>query len=187
MEKAYSRGELACKILLLISVGMLIPAAIMAPNSLKTFLPLINKLRRHLERDSTHIRRSLSAMKKDRLVKTEMRNGETVFVITEEGKKKIVRGKFEKIQIKEPKRWDGKWRIVLFDIPEEHKDAREALRLKLRKLGFYRLQKSCFVHPYECKDELDFVTEYFGVSQFTNYVIAESVESGKELRDYFSL
>lgn len=187
MEKKYTHGKLAYSLLLLISAGVLIPAAIVAPNSLKVFLPFFKKLTRRLKSDSYRVRRSLVTMKNNRLVKTELRKGETVFIITEEGKKRIARGEFEKLKISVPQKWDKKWRMVLFDIPEEHKDAREALRLKLIELGFYKLQKSCFIYPFECRNEVDFVTEFFGVSQFTNYLLVESLEGERQLCDYFNL
>ena len=56
---------------------------------------------------------------------------------------------------------DGEWRIVIFDIPEKFKKAREALRMKLKELGFLELQKSVFIFPYECEDEINFIVEVF--------------------------
>src|SRR3989344_4593151 len=60
-------------------------------------------------------------------------------------------------EIKKPARWDKLWRLVIFDIPEEERTGRMALAAKLKELGFYPLQKSVFIHPYECKDEIDFI------------------------------
>src|SRR3989344_4076427 len=46
------------------------------------------------------------------------------------------------------KKWDGKWRIIIFDIPQELHRERNILRRRLRSMGFYMLQKSVFIFPY---------------------------------------
>jgi len=46
-------------------------------------------------------------------------------------------------------RWDKKWRIVIFDIEEKQKRTREALRYKLRELGFGMIQESVWISPYD--------------------------------------
>ena len=48
-----------------------------------------------------------------------------------------------------------------FDIPERFKKQGEALRNKLRELGFAKLQESVFIYPYECEDEINFIVEVF--------------------------
>src|SRR3989338_11657709 len=40
-----------------------------------------------------------------------------------------------------PARWDRKWRLVFFDIPENKKNAREAFRDHLKKLCFTEFHK----------------------------------------------
>src|SRR3990167_2211250 len=63
-------------------------------------------------------------------------------------------------------KWDKKWRVVIFDIPEKSRMARDALRRKLKELEFRELQKSVFVHPYECKKEIDFIIEFFNLRHY---------------------
>jgi DNA-binding transcriptional regulator PaaX len=48
----------------------------------------------------------------------------------------------EEVKLKKPEKWDKKWRIVIFDIPNKKKPARNTLTEKLKKLGFYHLQKA---------------------------------------------
>jgi len=56
--------------------------------------------------------------------------------LTEKGKKQAQKIGFNKLKISKPKRWDKKWRIIIFDVPEKNKIIREALREKIQKLGF---------------------------------------------------
>ena len=112
-------------------------------------------------------------------------DGTTSMVLTEKGHEKAFTYDIDSIFIKPMKRWDEKWRLVTFDVPEKFKKARNSLSLTLRKMGLYRLQKSVFVHPFECKDEIDFVTEFWNVRPFVRYVVTHSIDNDLHLRDIF--
>ena len=86
----------------------------------------------------------------------ENKEGLAEIILTKDGDKKALIFKIDEMEIKKPAKWDGEWRIVIFDIPERFKKAREALRKKLKDLGFIKLQESVFAFPYECEDEINF-------------------------------
>lgn len=124
----------------------------------------------------------------DRLVEfNEHKDGSVTVVLTENGRKRALRYDFENMNIKIPNFWDGLWHIVIFDIPEKRKAAREALRRKLKELGLIELQKSVFVFPHECKDEIEFVAEFFEVGHNIRYIRARYVTNDAELRKEFGL
>lgn len=85
------------------------------------------------------------------------------------------------------KKWDSQWRIVIFDIPERFKKARNALSLTLKKMGFYPLQKSVFVHPFECADEIDFVIEFWNMRPYVRLVLATHIDNELHLKNHFGL
>ncbi|MBI2054120.1 MAG: hypothetical protein HYT36_02205, partial [Candidatus Staskawiczbacteria bacterium] len=84
--------------------------------------------------------RSLRRLKDNHIVIIkEKSDGKFVIELTEKGRKKVEEIQLENMEIKKPKVWDGKWRIIAFDIPEKQKKrARDALRKKLQKLKFYQ-------------------------------------------------
>lgn len=90
-------------------------------------------------------------------------------------------------KISRPVRWDKKWRLVFFDIPEEKKNAREAFRYHLKKLGFTDFHKSTFIFPFPCTKEIDALADRFDVKQHTRMVIAESVDNEFEFKKHFDL
>ncbi|MBI4008672.1 transcriptional regulator PaaX, partial [Candidatus Roizmanbacteria bacterium] len=51
-------------------------------------------------------------------------------------------------------KWDGKWRIVIFDIPEVNKRIRQVLRETLKVLEFWPLQKSVWISKKNYTKEL---------------------------------
>ncbi len=182
-----NKGQVGLKILYVLAVGAMIPTALVAPNIPKVFAPILRELAKKLNARPQSVRRALTILKRDRLISVGENGEEMTFVLAEGGKQRIVRGKLDELEIKRPKKWDKKWRMVLFDVPEKHKAAREALRQKLRDLGFLQIQKSCFVHPFECRDEIDFVTECFDVPHHVMYVVAESLEGESTFRKHFKV
>ncbi len=71
--------------------------------------------------------------------------------------------------------WDGKWRVVMFDIPQEFNRTRDRLRSRLKVLGFQMIQKSVFVLPYPCQEELTIYCNKLKIGDYVNVVIAESL------------
>lgn len=114
-------------------------------------------------------------------------DGSLTMVLTDKGKQKAITFNIDNMEIKIPKIWDRKWRMVLFDIPEKHKPAREALRETLQKLGFYEYQKSVLIHPFSCEDEVNFIVEYFDVRPHVRMVTVTELDNEIHLKKIFSL
>jgi phenylacetic acid degradation operon negative regulatory protein len=86
----------------------------------------------------------------------------------------------DNLVIKRLLRWDGVWRVVIFDIPEKHRDARVALSKKLKEMGFCQLQKSVFVFPFSCEKEIDFIKMFYQIEKF---IILFNTKSFGEIQD----
>jgi len=87
------------------------------------------------------------------------------------------------------KKWDGKWRIIIFDIPEMSRRDRDFLRRELKWIGFIELQKSVWIFPYDMEKELVALLklwklEFLGDIRF---LVAEKITSEEELKKYFNL
>lgn len=121
------------------------------------------------------LRGTIRRLEKQKLVSWGEKEGKTVLTLTEKGKKKILRYEFEDLHVKKQNKWDGCFRVVVFDIPENKRDARDTLRRKLLQMGFYKWQRSVFVHPYECKDEVDFLRHHLEVSSYVQYILAKNI------------
>jgi len=118
--------------------------------------------------------------------KTKNKDGSTTITITDKGKLKALTYKFNEMQI-DKKEWDGKWRLVFFDVPERIRWGRDALRLKVKKLGFYEIQKSVFIFPYDCEDEINFIIEFFKIRKYARFGVLESIDDDKNLKEKFGL
>ena len=83
--------------------------------------------------------------------------------------------KLEDLKLNKTPTWDGLFRMVIFDIPESKKGTREMFRRKLKELEFQQLQKSVFVTPYECHDEVDFLRNVYEIVPYVSYVLAKEI------------
>lgn len=110
--------------------------------------------------------------------------------LTNKGQKRVQEFSFEFLEIKKPNKWDGKWRILMFDIPSQPKiynQARNALRAKIKDLGFYQMQKSVWVYPYECEDEILFIAELFQIQKHIEIITAEKLLHEEKIKRAFGL
>jgi len=89
--------------------------------------------------------------------------------------------------LKKPRRWDGKWHLLIFDIEEKHKHLRDAVRQALRSFGFHRLQDSVWIFPYECREILDLLRIKYGVRTQALYLRADYLDQDHWLRRHFQL
>ena len=90
-------------------------------------------------------------------------------------------------KVKVPKRWDKKWRLLIFDIKESHRGLRDKVRNTLVSIGFIRLQNSVWVYPYDCEDLITLLKADFEIGKEVLYVIADKIENEKALLVDFGL
>lgn len=121
-------------------------------------------------------------------ISIENKNHQIYISLTPEGKKRAGRLQIDSLKIKKPKRWDGKWRIVIFDISQFRLFFREAFRGKLKEMGFYPLQKSVWIYPFNCHDEIAVLKDFFGLSEKeVRIIVAEDIGSDRNLKEIFKL
>lgn len=104
------------------------------------------------------------------------------FLETEKDGKKLLikltdRGRQEAIlkKLLANEEWDGKWRIVIFDIPEKHRKLRDVLRSKLREWEFVPWQKSVWAGKKDVTGHLRIFIEEVGLSDWVRVVVSVDV------------
>lgn len=137
------------------------------------------------------ISNALAYLKHEKLVEIIAYDGEkTKVLLTNKGQKRVLEYSIDTLEIKKSEKWDGKWRILIFDIPSRPKIynlAREALRNKIKELGFCQMQKSTWVYPYECEDELLFIAEAFEIQKYIELLTVEKMLHENLLKNKFHL
>lgn len=137
----------------------------------------------------------------DRLAREQSVKPSTIAVAISRAKKKGLikkvekeyqltqKGKFQIIGVakNDNQKWDGKWRLIFFDIPEEERYKREVFRKKLKELGFKQHQLSAWICPFDFSEEIDLIVDELEIEDFVKYLIGESILGGKELKKRFNL
>src|SRR3989338_9016678 len=137
---------------------------------------------------SSQVRDAFKYLRKKKLIYIETHNKQIYLRLTEEGEKEAGKFQINKLKVDRPKKWDGKWRLIIFDIPEKLKVKREAFRGKLRELGFYLLQKSIWAYPYPCEKEVMLLREFFHLQpRHIRVLEVQRLEEDRFLREHFGL
>ncbi|KKT96494.1 MAG: Transcriptional regulator, PaaX family [Parcubacteria group bacterium GW2011_GWA2_45_15] len=160
-------------------VGML-GVSLVAPNVAKAMykLGLVPK-----RRQGEYISSSASKLVKRGLLFYDGRK----YCMTSRGEDKLRHWQFADFKLGRPKRWDRKWRVIIFDIPETKRKIRDQVRSLFRLAGFYLLQDSVWVYPYDCEDVLTLLKSDLGVGKNVLYLIVDELENDKHLREFFDL
>ncbi len=141
---------------------------------------LVGAVKLWREVNKTDLGRIIKRLKSQQMIAIKERGNNTSIEVTEKGKRRLLEYNFENINRKAKKR-DGKWRIIIFDIPEGKKRNREAFRIKLLQIGCVRWQDSVFVSAFPCKEEIDFLCHYLEISDYVTLAVLGSIERGEEL------
>jgi DNA-binding transcriptional regulator PaaX len=169
-------------ILQTIAAAGVLGVALLAPNAVKIINPLINKSGLRNKKRSINISRSRMINKG--LIEYS-KNG--FLSLTPLGIKVLERMRVKDFQITKPKKWDGKWRVLIFDIKENHKNIRDKIRLTLNRIGFIKLQNSVWVYPYDCEDYITLLKTDYKMGKEVLYIIADKIENEKPLLKHFGL
>jgi len=129
----------------------------------------------------------LKRLRRQKLIRVTDENGFGIVRLTEKGKRKVLKYKLGEIKISKPVRWDGKWRLVIYDITKFKRQQQGAFRKMLKQLDFLPLQKSVYLSPYPCEKEIEFLREYFEVGEGVIYIIAHKIENEEIYRKHFGL
>ncbi len=178
-------GKTGKKILLLLHAG----ASLSLTRNPRVYFRIVRAAAKEWKKiNEDYMRKAIKRLYRSKLVDyRENQDGTVELVLTGEGRKKILKYDLDKIKIKKPIIWDGLWRLVIFDIPEDKKQGRMAFVAKLKELGFYPMQKSVFIHPYECKNEIDFIVEIFNLTPFIRFLRVKETDVDLHLKQLFKL
>ncbi|MEK7569296.1 MAG: hypothetical protein AAB500_00170 [Patescibacteria group bacterium] len=149
----------------------------------KYFIKEIFGLNERPKRISTYFLR----LRKQRLIEIVEEGKHHKLVLTENGRKVYLRFNYEEMKIKEPKIWDRNFRVVVFDIPEKKKAARDSLREKMKELGFVKFNDSVWVYPFRCQKEIDFIANYWEIGKYVHLILAKDITNRNILEKYFNL
>src|SRR3989344_3166328 len=174
-------GKNGRALVLAVGVAGFLSIALIAPNALALFDDRSSRQR------EWRMKRTLEDLVSKGLLKKVNKGGKQGYELSDKGEHLAELYALGDEVIKKPLRWDGKWRVVMFDIKETMRGAREELRSTLVGLGFERIQRSVLVHPYPCAEVVVLIKKKYGLGKDVLYMEVDMLENDRWLRDAFFL
>ena len=140
------------------------------------------------EIDRDQLRRTFIDLEKKKIIKyKKSKNGEYYVELSTEGRILAGEIKVAELKLERQKKWDGLWRMVIFDIPEKQREIRDALRLTLLRGGFAKLQHSVLVYPFPCEKEIRDVILYYEAKSYIHYCEVSYIMNDYNIKKAFNL
>ena len=136
--------------------------------------PIYRKYRKTL--NPQKFSRLIYRLKKNNFIKVEGLKGNCAIMLTKKGFDKAVLTQFNLENDKIEKRKDGKWVMVIFDVPEKNKKSRELLRSILYRLKYNLFQKSVWVSPYDVARRTEDLLQEYSLDSFVKMFLIEEIK-----------
>lgn len=177
-------GSVKKKILLLIYAGVALGAA----KSMGKQWSIIGEVSKEWKKiNRISLKRGLDSLYNAKLIDLKPKGNSFQIILSSEGRKLSAKFNLETLKIEKQKNWDGKWRIVMFDVPEKIKKVRDALRFHFKHIGLVEYQKSVFISPYPCEKEIKFIAEFYKAFPSVRFIIADTISDEKKFMKEFDL
>lgn len=188
VKQKAKRKKIQKAVLLSIYITAGLGMVLMAPNAAR-LLKYIEKYIGPKPRLNRRISQAINRLCERGLIERIQTDNGTALQLTKDGVKLAISiDEEEKIfEIRKPKKWDEKWRVVIFDIWERRRVVRDRLRLILRKNGFVKVQNSVWIYPYDCEELLVFLRTNLRLGRGILYIVADEIEYDEKLRKHFKL
>jgi len=159
-------------------------AGLAIPNLLIAMEKPLNSFWKHMDKRQREreLRRVVSYMKSNQLLRGDYEHG---LQITDKGHRRLAEIEFARLMVKPKPIWDGAWRLIIYDIPEEHKQGRNALTIKLNELGFHQLQRSAWIHPFPCRRVIEAVAARYKIDGYVSYIETYRIDNQKPIVQKF--
>lgn len=165
-----------------VGVGLMAPGAFQIVRLIREYQRLAH---RRYEAPS-YIRRTLKSFERRGMVRISVKAGDVRVYLTEKGEQELLKYQLQEKRLKHG-RWDGKWRIIIFDIEEKRRFARDGIRSNMESFGFVKLQESVWVYPFECEEVATLLKAHYKLGKQLVYILAGDIENDVWLRKYFKL
>ncbi|WP_335869599.1 phenylacetic acid degradation operon negative regulatory protein PaaX [Bacillus sp. 2205SS5-2] len=118
------------------------------------------------------VRAAISRMNKQGWVQAEKQGNKSYYFLTDRGVNRMEEAA-KRIFKLNPEQWDGKWRILMYSIPEEIRSVRDELRKELVWSGFGTFSNSCWVSPNNLEKQVQDLIEKYAIQDYVDFFVAD--------------
>lgn len=132
------------------------------------------------------LRQILKRMYESKYVEIKEQNGIPVVKLAESGRSKLLKYDIEQMQLDESK-LDGYWRLIVYDVKTTKRQNSEAFRRTISKLKLLKLQKSVYLTPFKCEDEIEYLRQVFNIGNEVIILKVKNLENEEPYKKYFGI
>lgn len=114
-------------------------------------------------------------------------DGSSLLTLTDKGKLKLLRYNLQTMTLRKPETWNGVWHIVVYDISQFNRHEADLFRNMLKRFKMLQLQRSVYIYPYPCENEIEFLRAYLGVPEAITFIRTTDIEHASVYRKHFRL
>jgi len=179
------------EVLMLLGAGTFLAASIVMPNLPMVLKPFLDEKKKREENEwkkfnTWRLKQVLKRMHQQKLVEIVENNEGHIVKISENGKKRLLKFNLDEMELKDQK-WDGKWRIIIYDILTGKKEEASLFRKTLKRLKFLKLQRSVYLTPFKCYDEIEYLRQVCSINTEALILTVSGLENEKAYREYFGI
>ncbi|MDO8552298.1 MAG: CRISPR-associated endonuclease Cas2 [bacterium] len=184
-RKRRKKENIQQAVLAAIGIAGILAVTMIAPNIFQAVPGLMGRKRYKL---AFQARTASSRLAIKGYVRFILKNGKKWIEITDAGRRALLlEHEKARLDVIQGKRWDKRYRLVMFDIPQKRKNTRDSVRRLLRECGFLRLQDSVWVFPYDCEELIVLIKSDMRLGKDLLYVIVDSIENDGWIKKHFGL
>ena len=169
-------------ILVTVATAGIMAMVVLAPNALRVLKPFLKHKKKYNLK--YYLNQKAKKLIKDGLLKIKAEDGKQFLALTEKGERRLL---YYKVKEKKKIKWDGKWRVVIFDVWENARQKRNLLRSEIKNFGFIQLQRSVWIYPYNCAEFIELLKTDLSFGKNVRYMVVEKLDHDKNLRKRFDL
>lgn len=133
------------------------------------------------------LRQEVKRMRDRGWIREAEKNGKKFLKLTEKGRLEMLYRRLKATCAMPKNTWDRKWRLIMFDIPEQGRRERDAIRDVLKSTGFYQMQKSVYIYPHDIPTDAITYLKDSGLWAYIRFARVERMENDNDAKKYFNL
>lgn len=158
--------------------------SLVAPNAMQALSLLLRKT----ATPPSDYARIMKELRRQKLIEIFINDNEVVLALSPAGAYRLAKNTVDEIQIPKLKNWDKKWRMVMFDIPVGKSTSRKYFTSHLGNLDFYMLQRSTWIHPHPCFEQIAEIAGFYNVMRYCSFIEISNLDdlTARKLVHHFS-
>lgn len=138
----------------------------------KIWIGSLIRLLKEFGHNEQGVRVAVSRMVKQGWIQSEKQGNKSYYFLTDRGVQRMDEAA-NRIYKMKPNEWDGKWRILMYTIPEDKRQLRDDLRKELLWSGFGSFSSGCWISPNDLEKQINRLIEKYDIEEYVDFFISE--------------